>query len=113
VDKAHKNWLPWQRPLKNRKTNFRLFIYNQSSTNLENVAKISHADVDIIGLTEIVKNKYKNINKKPRQSTGSHSGGLKSALVSGTTLLPFGAFRCFTDLLAESTKTHISSKTPA
>ena len=40
LDKAVKNWLPWQRPLTNRKTNFRLIIYSRSSNNPENLAKI-------------------------------------------------------------------------
>ena len=40
VDKTDRNSLPWQRPLRDRKTNFRLFISSQSSTNSENLAKI-------------------------------------------------------------------------
>jgi len=54
VDKINKTWLPWQRPLTDRKTNFILIIYNHSS---ENMAKIGTVDFDIIGLTGIVKNK--------------------------------------------------------
>jgi len=50
-----KKWLPWQRPLRDRKTNFRLIIHSQSSTNPETVVKIRPADFEIIGLTEIVK----------------------------------------------------------
>ena len=48
------NWLSWQRPLQERKTNFTSFIYSHSSTKTENLAKIGAAD-EIIGLTEIVK----------------------------------------------------------
>jgi len=55
VDKTKKKWLPWQRPLRDRKTNFRLIIHSQSSTNPETVVKIRPADFEIIGLTEIVK----------------------------------------------------------
>ena len=40
VDKAYKNLLPQQRPLRDQKTNFRLIIYGHSSTNHENLAKI-------------------------------------------------------------------------
>jgi len=40
MDKTYKNWLPWQRPLRDRKTNFRLIIHIRSSTNPENLAKI-------------------------------------------------------------------------
>ena len=43
VDKANKNWLLWQRPLKDQKTNFRLIIYSYSSTDPENLAKIGPA----------------------------------------------------------------------
>jgi len=37
----------------------RLIIYSHSSTNPENLAKIGPIDVQIIGLTVIVKKKYK------------------------------------------------------
>ena len=43
VDKANKNWLPWQRPFRNRKTTFRLIIYSHSHTcsiNPENLAEV-------------------------------------------------------------------------
>jgi len=44
-----KNWLPWQRPLVDRKTtNFRLIIHTHSSINPENLAKIGPADFEII-----------------------------------------------------------------
>jgi len=33
------NWLPWQRLLMDRKTNFRLIVYSNSSTKSENLAK--------------------------------------------------------------------------
>ena len=51
------NWLPWQRPLKNRKSNFRLIIFSRSSVLLQNLAKIGPVDFEIIGLTGKVKNK--------------------------------------------------------
>jgi len=43
--------------LRDRKTNFRSFIYSNCSTNPANVVKIVLVDVEIIGLTEIVENK--------------------------------------------------------
>jgi len=39
------------------KTNFRLIMYSHSSTKSENFAKIGPVDVEIIGLSGIVKNK--------------------------------------------------------
>jgi len=48
------NWLPRQRPLRDRKK-FRSFICGQSSTNRANFVKIGLEDVEIIGLTEITK----------------------------------------------------------
>jgi len=32
VGVVHKNWLPWQRPSTDRKTNFRSFVHSHSST---------------------------------------------------------------------------------
>jgi len=55
ADKTNNNWLPWQRPLGDRETNFRSIIYSHSSTNPENLAKIGLADFKIAGLAEIVK----------------------------------------------------------
>jgi len=52
VDEANKNWLPWQC---NGKTDFMLIICSHSSTNPENLAKISLADVEMIGLKGFVK----------------------------------------------------------
>jgi len=56
-------WLPWQcpeeRPLRDRKTNFRLIKYSYSSINSENLAKIGLIDFEVIGLAGIVKN-YEN-----------------------------------------------------
>ena len=52
-----KNWLPWQRPLRGRKTDFRLIVCSHGSTNPQNLAKIRPVDFEIIGLTLIVKNK--------------------------------------------------------
>jgi len=46
-----------------RKTNFRSFIYSKSSTDPANLVKIGPIDVEIIGLTKIVKNE-----KKPLQN---------------------------------------------
>jgi len=40
-----------------KKTNFRSFIYSHNSTNSANLVTIGPADVGIIGLIEIVKNK--------------------------------------------------------
>ena len=47
-----KNWLPWQRPLRDRKNNFRSFVDGQSSTVAANFVKIGLADVEIIGLRQ-------------------------------------------------------------
>jgi len=63
VDKANKNWLPQQRPMTDRKTNFRLTIYSHSSTNPEILAKIGPLRFEIIGLTGIVNNEYKIRNR--------------------------------------------------
>jgi len=40
VNSVNKKWLPWQYPLWDRKSNFRSFIYVQSSTIPANVVKI-------------------------------------------------------------------------
>jgi len=48
MDKTNQNWLPWQRPLSDRKINF-----SHSSTNPENLAKIDPVDYEIVGLTGI------------------------------------------------------------
>jgi len=42
-------------------------MYSRTSANPQNLAKIDLVDFEIIGLTEIVKNKYK-INKKQKQN---------------------------------------------
>jgi len=47
-DKTNKNLLPRQHPLRNKKTNFRSFIYSRSSTNPANLVKAGPVDVDII-----------------------------------------------------------------
>ena len=44
VHKTDRNWLTWQRPLRDRKTNFSMIIYSHSSTNPENLAKIVPGD---------------------------------------------------------------------
>jgi len=59
VDKPNKNWLPWQHPLRDRKTHFGLTVYSHSSANPENLAKIGTVDFKIIGLTGITKIKKK------------------------------------------------------
>jgi len=57
VDKTNKNWLSWQRSLRDRKTNFTLIIYSHSSTNPENLAEVGPVNFQIIGLMGIVQNK--------------------------------------------------------
>jgi len=49
VNETNKNWLPWQRYLRDRNTNFRLIVYSHGSANRENLAKIGVVDVEIIG----------------------------------------------------------------
>jgi len=44
LDKTNKNWLQWQRLLRDRKTNLRSFIYSHSSTIVANLAKIGLVD---------------------------------------------------------------------
>jgi len=56
VDKTNKDCFPWQSPLRDGKTNFRLIIYSHSSINPENLAKVGPVDFEIIGLTGIVIN---------------------------------------------------------
>ena len=46
------NWLPRQRPLRDRKY-FRSFIHGQSSTNPAYFVKVGLVDIEIIGLTEV------------------------------------------------------------
>jgi len=52
-----KKWLPWLRLFTDRKINFNLIIYSRICINPENLAKIGPVDLEIIGLTKIVKNK--------------------------------------------------------
>jgi len=48
-----------RRHLANRtRSQFRSFIYSRSSANRANLARIGPVDVQIIGLTESLKNKY-------------------------------------------------------
>jgi len=56
MDEINK-WLPWQRCMMDRKTNFRLIVFSRSSTKSKTLAKISPVDVKMLGLTQIVKNK--------------------------------------------------------
>jgi len=51
---TNKNWLLWQRPLRDQKTNSRLITYSRISTNLANLAKIHPIDFEVIGVTENV-----------------------------------------------------------
>jgi len=51
------NWLPYQRLLTDRKTDFGSFFYSRNSTKSANLANTDPADVEIIGLAEIVKSK--------------------------------------------------------
>jgi len=53
-DTTNKHSLPWQRPLGDRKTNLRLIIYSPISTNPAKIGQVQ-VDIEIIGLTEIVK----------------------------------------------------------
>jgi len=68
VDKTNRNWLPWQRSLRDRKTNFRLITYGRNSTNPENLAKIGPVHFEIIGLAGI-ESLETNKNKKQKQNT--------------------------------------------
>jgi len=66
--------------LRDRKTNFRSFIYSLSSTNPANLVNIGVADVEIIG-QKLLKNKgnREKLNKKHRQNISPPSrspGGL-------------------------------------
>jgi len=58
ANKTSKNWLPRQRPLRDRNIDNRPFIGSHSSTNPANLVKIGPVDVEIVSLTEIGKNKY-------------------------------------------------------
>ena len=51
ADKTKQHWLPRQYPLRDRKTNFKSFVYSQSFPTTS--AKIGPVDVEIVGLTEI------------------------------------------------------------
>jgi len=66
---AHKNGCHGNVPLWS-KTNFRSFIYSHSSTNPANLAKIGPVGVEIMGLTESLKdkkNKYETkLEHKPK-----------------------------------------------
>jgi len=59
------------------KTNFRSFINRHSSTNPANLVKIGHVDVEIIGLTEIVK-KIKKETAAKHKSCAPSPGGLEN-----------------------------------
>jgi len=57
ADKANNNWLPWQRALRDQKTNFRLIIYGHNSTNPAKLVKIGLVlvEVEVIGLKGLLK----------------------------------------------------------
>ena len=65
VDFTHKIGFHGNVPLVIQKNNFRSFIYGQSPTKRANFVKIGPVNVEIIGLTEIIKNNSKN---KPSSS---------------------------------------------
>ena len=52
-----KKWLPRLRLFRDRKINFNLFIYSHICIKPENLVKTGPVDLEIIGLTKIVKNK--------------------------------------------------------
>jgi len=52
-----------------RKTNCRLFISSQSSTKTANVAKIGRVDLEIFGLTDIVKKAHTHPFNGPLSGT--------------------------------------------
>jgi len=56
AEKTNRNWLSRQRPLADRKTYFRSFIYGRSFANPESLVRIAvgRVDVAISNLTEIV-----------------------------------------------------------
>jgi len=56
------NWLLWQRPLSDRKTNTRLNIYSRLSTSLEDLVKIDLVGSEISLLEAIVKKRRKESN---------------------------------------------------
>jgi len=60
------HWLPWQRRSRDRKGNFRSFIYSHSSTIRANSVKIGPGDAEITGLAEITKNIFKTSAKHKR-----------------------------------------------
>ena len=43
LDDSLQNWLPWQHPLNDRKTNPRLTVYTQLPTNSKKLVKIGPA----------------------------------------------------------------------
>jgi len=68
--------------VRDRKNSFRSFIYSQSSTIPANLVKIGPVDVEIIGLTEIIKYIYIYIYIYIRQNIWPtfgflEAGGLK------------------------------------
>jgi len=67
---GRQNWLPRQRPLRDRKPNFKSFIHSHGSTNPANLVKIVPVDVEMIGLTKSLKIKSK-IKMKRRQNITS------------------------------------------
>jgi len=78
VDNTDKNWLSWQRPLSDRKTNFKLVIHMHSSISHQNLAKIGPVHFEIIDLTGIVQNKKQKPNISSRAKKLGHLDDLAS-----------------------------------
>jgi len=64
-----------------------LIIYSSSSTNRENLANIGSVGVEIIGLTEIVKNVKQRQNSKPAVGCFSTAGDQRRLLRVRSSLL--------------------------
>jgi len=64
-----------------------LIIYSSSSTNPENLANIGSVGVEIIGLTEIVKNVKQRQNSKPAVGCFSTAGDQRGLLRVRSSLL--------------------------
>ena len=62
---SNKNWLPQQRPLRDRKTNIKPYTCSHSYIDPANWVKISLVDIETIDLTEMVKNNYTTTTTAP------------------------------------------------
>jgi len=72
--------LPWQRPLKDRKTNFSLFTQSHISANSANLVRIGLVvDVEMIGLTESleIKKEIKQRQNIKRPSAAGRANKLR------------------------------------